>query len=166
MENIERPSKSRRKRAMHALQEIGAQLVALNAEQLAAVELPEALREAVIEAQRIRNFEGRRRQMQYIGKLMREVDPAPIEAKLAHWHGQASADTALQRAAERWREQLLEDETAFAAFADEYPRSDLQRLRSLIASVARDQAAGRAPRNYRELFRAIRRAIDGAPEDT
>ena len=76
---------------MQALQKTGAQLIELNAAQLAQIELPEILREAILEAQRISDFEGRRRQLQYIGKLMREVDPAPIRAKLEQWHGVAHA---------------------------------------------------------------------------
>jgi len=160
MDETPRPSKSQRKRAMLMLQDLGAQLVELNAGQLAEVGLPEALHAAVTEAQRIRDFEGRRRQLQYIGKLMREVDPAPIQAHLERWGGNARAHTALQHLAERWRERLLDEEDAFTLFAAEYPRIDLQQLRSLIASVKRDLAAGRAPKNYRELFRAIRVIVE------
>ena len=159
MEELERPSKSQRKREMEALQEIGVQLVALNAEQLAQIELPQRLFEAIIEAQRIRDFEGRRRQLQYIGKLMREVNPTPIRAKLEQWHGAAREHTAMQHLVERWRERLLADDGALATFAAEYPGSDLQHLRSLISSVKRDQAAGRPPKNYRELFRVVREII-------
>ena len=155
----ERPSKSQRKREMAALQEIGAQLVALNAEQLAQIELPEQLHDAVIEAQRIRDFEGRRRQLQYIGKLMRDVDPAPIRARLEQWRGAAREHTTLQRLAERWRERLLAGDGALAMFAAEYPGSDLQHLRALIASVKRDRVNGKPPKNYRELFRAVRAIV-------
>jgi ribosome-associated protein len=165
MEETERPSKSQRKRDMTALQKIGVQLVELNADQLAAVELPETLRDAVIEAQRIRDFEGRRRQLQYIGRLMRGVDPAPIQAQLGRWRGSTNAHTALQHCAERWRERLLNEDAALALFAADYPSSDLQRLRSLVASIKRDRAAGRAPKNSRELFRAIRVAIENTPEN-
>ena len=160
MEETERPSKSRRKRDMEALQKIGAQLVELNAGQLAQIELPEILRDAVVAAQRIRDFEGRRRQFQYIGRLMREIDPAPIQACLERWRGSAGAHTALQHLAEDWRERLLDEEDALASFAAEYPRGDLQRLRSLVASVKRDRAAGRAPKNHRALFRAIRAIVE------
>jgi ribosome-associated protein len=155
-----RPSKTQRKRDMQALQQTGAQLVALNADQLAQVGLPDNLLEAVLEAQRIRDFEGRRRQLQYIGKLMREVDPAPIRERLAQWHGVAREQAALQHGAERWRERLLADDGALAAFAAEHSRGDLQHLRSLIASVRRDQAAGKPPKNYRALYRALRAIID------
>lgn len=156
MDEYERPSKSERKRAMQDLQKVGARLVELNATQLAQIELPEPLAEAILEAQRIGDFEGRRRQLQYIGKLMREVDPAPILAKLEQWHGVARAHTASQHLAERWRERLIDEDDALALFANEFPGSDLQRLRSLVASIKRDKAVGRPLRNYRELFRAVR----------
>ena len=71
----ETPSKTRRKREMLALQELGVELVGLDDEQLAALNLPDALRDAVVQARRITRFEARRRQLQYIGKLMRGVDP-------------------------------------------------------------------------------------------
>lgn len=156
MDEYEQPSKSQRKREMQELQKVGARLVELNTAQLAQIELPEPLFEAILEAQRIGDFEGRRRQLQYIGKLMREVDPAPIRAKLEQWHGVAHAHTASQHLAERWRERLLDEDGALALFANEFPGSNLQRLRSLVASIKRDKAVGRPLRNYRELFRAVR----------
>src|SRR5262245_15608324 len=111
-----RPSKSQRKREMTALQDIGEQLVALDAGRLAQIELPEILQDAILAAQRIRDFEGRRRQLQYIGRLMREVDPAPICAKLEQWRGSARQHIAQQHAVESWRERLLADPDALTAF--------------------------------------------------
>jgi ribosome-associated protein len=163
MDIQERPSKSQRKRDMDELQKTGAQLVGLNAAQLAQCGLPERLLDAVLDAQRISDFEGRRRQIQFIGKLMREVDPAPIRAKLDQWQGTALEHTARQHQVERWRNRLLDDDQALALFAAEYPRADLQRLRTLVASVKRDQAANRVLRNYRELFRMLRDIIERMP---
>ena len=160
MSDDERPSKSQRKRDMTALQDTGVRLVELNAGQLAQIGLPERLHDAVLEAQRISDFEGRRRQMQYIGKLMREVDPAPIRARLEQWQGAAREQTAQQRLVERWREQLLADDGALALFATEFPGCDLQRVRSLIASIKRDRATGRPPKNHRELFRVVRAIVE------
>ena len=143
MEEPERPSKSQRKREMAG--------AAGNRRTSSLSSMPinsrrsscrNACCEAILEAQRIRDFEGRRRQMQYIGKLMREVDPAPIRARLEQWHGAAREHTASQRLIERWRERLLADDGALAMFAAEYPGSDLQQLRTLIASVKRDRGAG------------------------
>ena len=160
-----RPSKSQRKRDMAALQDIGTELTLLNADQLAQIELPERLFEAIIDAQRIRDFEGRRRQLQFIGKLMREIDPAPIRARLDAWSGVARAGTTQQRLVERWRERLLADDAALTSFAAEYAGCDLQHLRSLIASVKRDRALNRTPKNFRELFRALRDAVGAQRAD-
>ena len=155
-DDVSRPSKSQRKRDMSALQDMGAELVMLNADQLAAIALPERLIEAIVDAQRIRDFEGRRRQMQFIGKLMRDIDPAPIRATLDQWSGATRAGVAQQKLTERWRERLLADDGALTSFAAEYALTDLQQLRALIASVKRDQALKRTPKNFRELFRLIR----------
>ena len=163
-DEAERPSKSERKRAMAALQDIGAELVMLNAGQLAQIELPERLVEAVLDAQRISNFEGRRRQLQFIGKIMREIDPAPIRAALDQWTGVARELTTRQRAIERWRERLLAEDDALTSFAAEHPGCDLQHLRSLIASVKRDRALNRTAKNYRELFRTIRDIVAKSPD--
>jgi len=156
MEETAKPSKTQRKRDVEALQQLGVELVQLNASQLAQIEMPEQLLEAVLEGQRIRDFEGRRRQMQYIGKLMRGIDPAPIRARLEQWNGVSREHTALQHLAEAWRGRLIDEAGALAAFGREYPACDLQKLRSLISSIERDKAAGRTLRNYRELFRAVR----------
>lgn len=161
----ERPSKSQRKRDMTALQALGAELVALGADQLARVELPERLREAIVEARQIKSFEARRRQLQYIGKLMRDVDAEPIRATLEQWRGSAREATAQQHAVERWRDRLLADDAAVTEFGNAYTGSDLQRIRALIASVRRDRAQNRPPKNYRELFRALRDVVEGEAKD-
>src|SRR5687767_11447474 len=116
----EGPSKSRRKADAHALQSLGAELVALNRQQLAQVALPELLRDAVEAAQRITAHEGRRRQLQYIGKLMRNVDPAPIRAKIDGYKSVSAEDTARLHLIERWRDRLVEDAAALKALANEF----------------------------------------------
>jgi ribosome-associated protein len=108
--NDQRPSKTQRKKAMHELQSLGERLVELKEDRLAAIELPEELREAVREARRVRSHEGRRRQMQYIGKLMRGIDPEPIREQFAAWDGQSRAHIALEHEITAWRERLMEDE--------------------------------------------------------
>jgi ribosome-associated protein len=160
MEEQERPSKTQRKQAMHELQALGERLVALKDERLAAVELPDQLREAVLEARRIRSREGRRRQLQYIGKLMRELDPAPIRARFAAWDGQSTAATAAHHRAERWRERLLDDEASLTEFARECPGADLQRLRACVREARKDRLAGKASRHYREIFRLVKAALE------
>ncbi len=151
---------------MHALQALGASLVELGPAQLDAIELPEALREAVLAARRIASREARRRQLQYIGRLMRDVDPAPIRAKLDAWHGQSHEATAALHRVERWRERLLAEEDALTELASEFPGADLQRLRALVRSARAEQArdakaSGRPPRAFRELFRAIKAIVEG-----
>jgi ribosome-associated protein len=157
----ERPSKTERKREVRALQALGERLVALSAEQLAAVPLPEALREAVLEAKRIRSREGHRRQLQYIGKLMREVDPEPIRAQFERWDGQSREATAAHHRIERWRLRLLDDDGAFTEFAREHPQADLQRLRACVREARKERLAGAEPRHFRDLFRLIREAEPG-----
>ena len=160
----ERPSKSQRKRDMAALQDIGAELVMLSADHLAQIELPERLLTAVVDARRISNFEGRRRQMQFIGKLMREIDPSPIRARLDLLSGATRESVTQQRLVERWRERLLAEDDALTLFAAEYVGCDLQHLRSLIASVKRDRTLNRTPKNYREIFRTIREIVGAGGE--
>jgi ribosome-associated protein len=160
MEEQERPSKTQRKQAMQELQALGERLVGLNDERLAAVELPEPLRDAVLEARRIRSREGRRRQLQYIGKLMRSIDPAPIRARFAAWDGQSAAANAAHHRAERWRERLLDDEGSLTEFARECPGADLQQLRACLREARGDRVAGKASRHYRELFRLVKAALE------
>ena len=149
-------SKTRKKKDMLALQDLGAQLVGLNAEQLQSMRLPDPLLEAVQEAQRLSKHEARRRQMQYIGRLMRDIDAAPIRDRLEQWQGQGREQTAQLHALERWREELLAGDPALAHFLREYPGADSQKLRNLIRNARREQNAALPPRSYRELFRVLR----------
>jgi ribosome-associated protein len=158
----ELPSKTRRKRAMRELQDLGAALLALPQPQLDAIALPEPLAEALAEARRIGSREARRRQLQYIGRLMREVDPEPVRAAILEAEGRSAAARARQRQLERWRERLIGDDDALTEFASAHPRTDLQSLRALIRSARREIAAARPPRAQRELFRLIRDAVERA----
>lgn len=155
----ERPSKSRRKADAHALQALGAQLVALNRSQLEQVPLPEALREAIEAAQRVRSHEGRRRQLQYIGKLMRNVDAAPIRAKIEGWQSVAVEETARLHQLERWRDRLLAEPDALAEFVAQHPNVDSQQLRALIRNTQREREQNRPPKSYRALFQLLRDII-------
>ncbi len=153
------PSKSRRKADAHDLQTLGAELVALNRSQLAQVELPEALRDAVEAAQRISAHEGRRRQLQYIGKLMRNVDPAPIRLKIEGWKTVSVEETVRLHLIERWRDRLIEDALAMQPFAAQYPQADVQQLRTLIRNIQREREQNKPPKNYRALFQMLREII-------
>ncbi|HUX25068.1 MAG TPA: ribosome biogenesis factor YjgA [Burkholderiales bacterium] len=156
----EPPSKSSKKRDMTALQELGAQLVELNEQQIASMQLPEALLDAVLEAKRLNRREAKRRQMQYIGRLMRDIDAAPIRERLEQWRGQGREHTAQLHAIERWRDELLAADPALQRFLDEHPGADSQKLRTLVRNARREQSAALPPKSYRELFRALRETID------
>jgi len=151
-------SKTRKKAQMHALQKLGIELVDLSKERLASMQLPETLLDAIREAQRITAHEGRRRQMQYIGRLMREIDPAPIQERLDAWRGQSKAEVARQHGMERLRDKLIADDAALTEFAQKHPHVDLQALRNLIRNARKEAAEGRPPKSYREIFKVIRDA--------
>jgi len=156
-------SKTKKKREMHELQALGVALAALPESQLQAMSLKEDLLEALLEAKRIRSHEARRRQMQYIGRLMRELDPAPIRARLAEVEGHSAQATARHRRLEAWRERLLGDDGALTAFAADYPGADLQGLRALIRNARKEAAEGKPPRAYRELFRVLKDIESSTP---
>jgi ribosome-associated protein len=152
------PSKTKKKQEMHELQRLGAALVELSAAHLERIALPEALAQAVREARRLRSHEARRRQVQFIGRLMRELDPQPIRAQLAVVEGGSAQARASHQRVEHWRARLMEDDGALTEFARECTRADLQQLRALLRNARKEQAEGRPPRAYRELFRLIREA--------
>jgi ribosome-associated protein len=152
----DRPSKSRRKSDALALQALGAQLVGLHRTQLDQLPLPETLRDAIDAARHIRGHEGRRRQLQYIGKLMRNVDAAPIRARIDGWQSVAVEETARLHLLERWRERLLADPAALSELADTCPGADMQQVRTLIRNVERERSQNRPPRSYRALFQLLR----------
>jgi ribosome-associated protein len=154
-----RPSKTQRKKASHDLQDLGEALVALPDARLLDLDIDESLREAIQEFKRTRSHEGRRRQMQYIGKLMRRTDPEPLrEAVAAMQLGRAKDALALHEA-ERWRTELIASDDALTRWTAEHPEGDLQQLRSLVRAARKDAAAApeqRSGRAYRELFKFIR----------
>lgn len=151
------PSKSQRKRDSTALQELGEALVALPAERLAKIEMPDNLRLAVQDAQRITKHEARRRQMQYIGKLMRSTDPLPIQAELDAIAGVSAAENARMHRLERWRKLLLEDEAgAIAEILAAHPGADLQQLRQFCRNARREHEQNKPPRAFREIYRFLK----------
>lgn len=150
------PSRTKVKEQMLALQALGAALVKLPAGRLATVPMPEPLAAAVHEARRISDREGHRRQVQYIGRLMREIDPEPIRAALAEFDGQSAQARARQQQLERWRARLIEDDDALTEYAGAHPGADLQALRTLIRNARKEISAAKPPRAQRELFRLLR----------
>ena len=149
------PSKTRRKAAMHALQDLGEAMVRLTPARLAALALPERLADAIAEARQITRWEARRRQMQFIGRLMRDVDPLPIQARLEQWEGAPNAEKARLAQVERWRTRLLSEGDALDRLCVEHPRADRPRMEALVTRVRDERAHGQPPHAYRELFRAL-----------
>lgn len=154
-----RPSKTQRKKDMHELQALGAELVLLTREQLQKVGLPDELREAIDFAHRVTSHEGRRRHMQYLGKLMRQVDADAIRVQLADATGESRAAVALMHAAEGWRDRLIADDGELTAFVAAHPGADVQWLRATIRAARRESAAAQAPRHARELYRWLHEAL-------
>jgi ribosome-associated protein len=150
-----RPSKTKQKEAMHALQDLGAELVELSVGQLKRIDLPEDILAAVRECQKITAHGARRRQLQYIGKLMRGADEEPIRAGLALIRGESAAETARLHRLERFRARLLGDETVLAEIAATWPGADLQQLRQLRRNALKEQDAGKPPKNFRAIFQVL-----------
>ena len=157
------PSKTKRKREMHALQDLGAELVALEPKRLASLDLPERLVDAIALARTVTRHEARRRQMQYIGRLMRDVDPEPLRVALAAWARGSQAERAQFALVERWRDRVLHEPDGVNAFADVYPGAPRESLASLAAAAREERARGAPPHKSRELFRTLKRIIEGAP---
>lgn len=153
------PSKTKIKKQMHELRDLGMELTELSKDQLAQLDIPENLRDAIREMKSINKFGAQRRQMQYIGKLMREVETAPILAKLDVWKGKSQQHTAYMHLLERWRDRLMEHDSALTELLAAYPQAEAQRLRALIRNAHKETAAGKPPRSYREIFQVLREII-------
>ena len=153
------PSKTKIKKQMHDLQKIGEQLAALNKDQLNELDLPENLRDAINEVKRITKFGAISRQMQYIGRLMRDVDPAPIVAKMEVWNGTSRQHVAWLHQVENWRDRLLEDPDALTELLAAHPQADAQRLRTLIRNALKEKELNKPPKSFRELFQVLRDII-------
>ncbi|MDT8364745.1 MAG: ribosome biogenesis factor YjgA [Nitrosomonas sp.] len=153
------PSKTRVKQQMHALQALGEQLVRLDPEQLRQLGLPDSLLEALLEARHINKYGARRRQMQFIGKWMRAIDPLPVQEKLDGWQRSSVSHTAWLHRIEKWRERLLSDETALTEFAEIHPQADIQQLRTMLRNAQQERLANKPPKNFRALFKLLRDII-------
>jgi ribosome-associated protein len=157
----DRPSKSQLKREMHALQELGEALVALPKDALKRMPMPEALDEAVREARRITDHEGKRRQMQFVGRVMRSLSAeqtAALRTALEAHRGVNKAETARLHWIERTREQLIADDAALTEFIRLHPAADPQEGRTLIRNARKEAQQGKPPRYFRELFQWIKDA--------
>ena len=158
-QEYERPSKSEMKRQVNALQELGAALIAEPRDRVKRVPMPEDVRDAILECQLITNHEGRRRQLQYVGKKMRTLDEAEVAAiqqAIDSWKGLSKADTNAMHALERRREKLLTDDKVLTTLLAENPELDAQHLRTLIRNARKEQAESKPPKAYREIFQILK----------
>ncbi|MCA3234133.1 MAG: DUF615 domain-containing protein, partial [Cupriavidus sp.] len=137
-------------------------------DRLARVPMPESLADAVHAARKITSHEGKRRQMQFVGKVMRSLDDdevAAIRAALEGFKGTSKAETARLHLIERWRDLLLADDAMLTKFLGEHPGVDVQAVRNIIRNARREKELGKPPKSYRELFQAIKAALDGGDDD-
>ena len=162
-------SKTDLKRESAELQRRGEQLLELRADLMAGLGLPDKLVDALDEARRISNFEGRRRQMQFIGKLMRQLDEAAVQAvreAIDVQHRGSAEETAALHQAEQWREQLMASDEALEQWVAQHPATDIQQLRALLRQARKDaqaqssaQGASRHGRAYRDIFQIIKEQL-------
>ena len=159
-----RPSKSALKRQSHELQALGVEVAALPDQRLAATPMPDALRDAILAYRRTKSHEGRRRQIQFVGKLMRAADEAPLREAVAAFKLGSAKETLALHEAERWRAELLADDDALTRWMQEFVDTDTQQLRSLVRAARRDAVVpeARQPKSHRELFQFIKSAMAGA----
>ena len=155
-----RPSKTLAKQKSHSLQELGEAMAALSADAMKAMEMPEVLRDAIEQYRRTKSHEGRRRQMQYVGKLMHRADEDALrEAVAGATLGTAQNALALHEA-ESWRAELIANDDAMTRWLNEYPQTDTQELRSLVRQARKDAAGltpeARQPKSFRDLFQYIK----------
>ena len=158
-DRYDRPSKTQRKKQSHALQALGERLVALAPDKLARMPIEEPLREAVRQAQRITSHEGRRRQLQYIGRLMRDADAQAIADAFAADDAQHRGLVGAMHAAERWRDGLIDASLPLSDFVARYPSGADAPLAALVAGARRERAEARSPLDARALFRELHRII-------
>ena len=168
------PSRTELKRESTELQKLGVDLLTLRADLMARLSLPEKLCDAVTQARRISDFEGKRRQLQFIGKLMRQLDETALDAirtTLADQHSGSVGETLALHQAEKWRDSLIADEQYCADWIAAHPRTDSQQLRALVRQARKDAkpampgAAARHGKAYRELFQLLRALANEAPRE-
>lgn len=154
----QRESKTQRKNQMIALQKLGEALVNLPAAQLAQVPLDPILAEAITAAKTYTKREAIRRQLQYIGRLMREIDPQPIQAALEKFQSKNKQATARFHQIERWRDKLIaEGDTVLKLFLEQHPQTDHVHLRQLIRQAQQAKAGAET-----QLFRYLKQILEAA----
>lgn len=167
------PSRTELKKESTELQKVGEALLTLRSDLFERLDLPEGLVNALDELKRITNFEGRRRQLQYVGKLMRQLEPATQQAvrdALEEQRSGSAQQTLALHMAEKWRDDLIASDDALQAWLQAHPDTDVQQLRALIRQARKDGAPtqdevsrGLAPRRgraFREIFQLVREQLD------
>lgn len=158
-QEYERPSKSQLKREMTALQKLGQELIDQPRDRVKRVPMPDDVRDAILECQLIKDHEGRRRQLQFVGKKMRTLDAeevATIQRTIDSWKGASKAETALLHSFEKKRDKLLADDKVLTDLLAQYPHLDAQHLRTLIRNARKEQADNKPPKAYREIYQLLK----------
>ena len=164
-DGVDKISKTKRKQQMLELQDLGEELVALSKDALKKTPMSDELREAIKEYQRIPTHGAHRRQMQYIGKIMRNEDTAPIVEKLKQLKGSSTAATALLHRIERYRTEMIANDAAITQFLADFPAVDAQPLRALVRNARKEAEQVKPPKAYRELFQLIKTALETPVDD-
>ncbi len=155
-------SKTKLKAEADAQQTLGVSLSELPKDKLLKLNLREDILTAILETKKITANGAIRRQRQYLGRLMREIDTAPITEQLARWEGKHTAENAYFHGLERWRDRLINETQALSEFIALYPNAEIQQLRTLIRNAQKELAASKAPKSSREIFKLLRDIVDNA----
>ena len=153
-------SKTQMKKQMNDLQALGMELTKLSNDTLKKIGLDEELFEAIATYKKITSNSALKRQAQFIGRLMRDTDPAPIEAYLAKLRGDNAAHNAFLQRVEQARTRLLADDGAITQFMADFPQADAGKLRTLIRNTKKEQEQNKPPKNFRALFQEIKAVME------
>ena len=158
-------SKTQMKKQMNDLQALGMELTKLSSDTLKKIGLDEELFEAIVTYKKITSNSALKRQAQFIGRLMRDTDPAPIEAYLAKLRGDNAAHNAFLQRVEQARTRLLADDGAITQFMADFPQADAGKLRTLIRNTKKEQEQNKPPKNFRALFQEIKAVMEADQSD-
>jgi ribosome-associated protein len=150
------PSKTKLKAEADAQQALGVRLTELPKDRLLKLNLPDDVTQAILDTKKITANGAIRRHRQYLGRLMREIDTAPITEQLARWDGKHTAENAYFHGLERWRDRLITDNNALSEFIALHPSTDSQQLRTLIRNAQKELASNKPPKSSREIFKVLR----------
>lgn len=154
------PSKSQLKREQLELQALGKEMTGLGDEQLKRIGLPEDVLFEIKEFRRMKSFGAQRRQLQLIGKKMRDMDPKAVREAIDRATGESRAAVALLHRCETLRDRMIADDAALTAFISEHPEVDIQALRTLVRGARRERDAAKPPKSARELYKFLHRTLE------